>query len=127
MTIGSLSRNKIFLSAQTALICNLFSRYLLIIVKDRPISQKLEPIQQKRPLLESAHLICPKIVEISSAKRKNIFLLGCVKISKLPWFKKQTKNNRTPIENCHLAILTVSYLDVATTISAPYFSTNYFL
>ena len=45
MTIGSLSRNKIFLSAQTALICNIFYRYLLISVKD--ISQKLEPIQQK--------------------------------------------------------------------------------
>ena len=45
MTIGFLSRNKIFLSAQTALIRNIFCRYLSISVKD--ISQKLEPIQQK--------------------------------------------------------------------------------
>ena len=45
MTIGSLSPNKIFLSAQTALICNIFCRYLLISVKN--ISQKLDPIQQK--------------------------------------------------------------------------------
>ena len=48
MTISSLSRNKIFLSAQTALICNIFCRYLLISVKD--ISQKLEPIQQKKAI-----------------------------------------------------------------------------
>ena len=45
VTIGFLSRNKIFLSAQTALVYNIFCCYLYSSVKD--ISQKLEPIQQK--------------------------------------------------------------------------------